>query len=146
MYFCLETHIKIEIQKSISLSKINFLARMIIIRALNFKHIKELYISGCWKLEEIQGLEASENLRFLHVIDLCLLEKLPDLTNSKELTDFGLRYCPRLVEIWGMPKSVLWLHIDASGSLQKSLDPLSFDKVGHLEICESQKPLSRIKV
>ncbi|XP_071724998.1 disease resistance protein L6-like [Rutidosis leptorrhynchoides] len=105
---------------------------------LNYKHIKELHRNGCWKLEEIQRLEALEKLRFLRVIGLPLLEKLPDPTNAKELKDLGLRRCPRLVEIRGRPESVSWLSIDACRSLRQISDPSSFKKLRRLEIkrCE----------
>ncbi|KAL3728973.1 hypothetical protein ACJRO7_033548 [Eucalyptus globulus] len=99
---------------------------------LNYKHIKELHRNGCWKLEEIQGLEALENLRFLRVIGLPLLEKLPDPTNAKELKDLGVRRCPRLIEIRGRPESVSWLSIDACRSLRQISDPSSFKKLRRL--------------
>ncbi|KAF8018999.1 hypothetical protein BT93_H3775 [Corymbia citriodora subsp. variegata] len=105
---------------------------------LSFKHIEELDIFGCGKLEEIQGLEVSELLKYLSVWDLPLLEKLPDLTNAKELRVLDLKHCPRLVEIRGRLKSLETLCIQGCGCLRQISDPSSFKKLRWLEIKECE--------
>ncbi|KAF7852401.1 LOW QUALITY PROTEIN: hypothetical protein BT93_L0946 [Corymbia citriodora subsp. variegata] len=106
---------------------------------LSFKNIEQVLISGCWKLEEIQGLEDSEYLKYLNLRNLPSLVKLPDLTNCKKLELLNLVNCPGLVEIQGRLESLERLSIYHCGSLQKLSDPSSFKNLASFYIGESEK-------
>ncbi|XP_039155325.1 disease resistance protein RUN1 isoform X2 [Eucalyptus grandis] len=106
---------------------------------LTFKHIEVLVISHCLKLNEIQGLEDSENLSYLCVRNLPLLERFPDLTNAKELVDLVLGCCPRLIEIRGRLESLKRLSIEGCRSLRKFSEPSSFKKLEKLAIKECER-------
>lgn len=106
---------------------------------LSFEHIESYNIISCRKVEEIQGLEASEDLFQLFIRDLPLLEKLPDLTNAKKLHAFALYDCPRVVEIPGRFESLGVLGIGGCGSLHQFPDPLSLKKLWYLLIKECER-------
>ncbi|KAI6691845.1 hypothetical protein NL676_019555 [Syzygium grande] len=74
-------------------------------------------------------------------MDLPLLEKLPDLTNSEELEQVQVARCPRLVEIPGRLESLVQLRILDCESLQKFSHPSSFKRLEHLDMegCEKFK-------
>ncbi|KAK3419275.1 hypothetical protein EUGRSUZ_J01301 [Eucalyptus grandis] len=106
---------------------------------LSFKHIQIYRIASCWKVEEIQGLEAWENLEWLLIYNLLLLQKLPDLTNTKNLYAFSLEHCPRVVEIPGRLESLQILNISGCGSLHQFSDPLSLKNLECVRIKECER-------
>ncbi|XP_056168036.1 disease resistance protein RPV1-like [Syzygium oleosum] len=101
--------------------------------------VKDIDIRHCWKLKEIQGAEDLKNLRRLALLNLPLLEKLPDLTNSTKLMDLYVDDCPRVVEIPGRLESLVALRILYCESLQKLSHPSSFKGLKLLQMQDCEK-------
>ncbi|XP_039165612.1 disease resistance protein RPP5-like [Eucalyptus grandis] len=125
--------------RALSVTKCELLQRSFIPASL--KKLKELWLSECPKLVEIEGLEALEFLEEMNVQYYGFVERLYDLSNSKLLKLLVISNCYELRTVEGLNglESLNALLVYECSSLEKLIIPSKVEKLTHLEVSGCEK-------
>ncbi|XP_039164706.1 disease resistance protein RUN1-like [Eucalyptus grandis] len=125
--------------RALSVTKCELLQRLFIPASL--KKLKELWLSECPKLVEIEGLEALESLEEMNVQYCGSIERLYDLSSSKLLKLLVISDCYELRTIEGLSslESLNALLVYECSSLEKLIIPSNLEKLTHLEVSGCEK-------
>ncbi|XP_056166432.1 uncharacterized protein LOC130137905 [Syzygium oleosum] len=125
--------------RALSVTKYELLKRLFIPESL--KKLKELWVSECPKLVEIEGLEALESLEEMYIQDCGSIKRLFDLSNSKLLNCLFISDCYELRAVEGLSglESLNALLVYECSSLEKLIIPSSLYKLKQLEVSGCQK-------
>ncbi|KAF8013318.1 hypothetical protein BT93_I1228 [Corymbia citriodora subsp. variegata] len=90
--------------KALMLSKLSWLSwhhYPLEVKITNFsmKNIVILYLGHCPSLIDVQSIEGLASLRILKLIEVPLLERLPDLSNLKKFSELHLGHCHNLIDL-----------------------------------------------
>ncbi|KAF8035621.1 hypothetical protein BT93_C1609 [Corymbia citriodora subsp. variegata] len=125
--------------RALSVTECELLRRLFIPASL--KKLKELWVSECPKLVEIEGLEALESLEEMNVQYCGSIERLCDLSNSKLLKLLLISDCYELHAVEGLRglESLNALLVYECSSLEKLIIPSNLEKLTHLEVSGCEK-------
>ncbi|XP_039165605.1 disease resistance protein RPV1-like [Eucalyptus grandis] len=125
--------------RALSVTNCELLQRLFI--STRLKKLKELWLSECLKLVEIEGLEALEFLEEMNVQYCGSVERLYELSNSKLLKLLVISDCYELRTVEGLNglESLNALLVCECSSLEKLIIPSKVEKLTHLEVSGCEK-------